>query len=133
MTIRLTNREFPAILCLRLSRQYYTSRIDPPIPLRTNKGLPPRGASEYKPDRGLVSAWCHEVRAAECGQEVIQRHFVTKVRDGESQGRPVALRVKQIVRASANVEHMTRGDTRRIMVVVLGSFFGYHQSGGAVV
>ena len=66
----------------------------------------------------------HEVRAAERGEEVVQRFFVGQIDHREAQAPLVAVAVEEIVMADGQVEQIARRNSRRILVVVLGSVRG---------
>ena len=66
----------------------------------------------------------YEVRAAECGEEVVQGFLVGQVHDGEAEAPLVAIAVEQVVVADGHVEEIPRGDARRILVVVFGAVGG---------
>ena len=63
----------------------------------------------------------HIMRAAERGNEIVQRLFVRQVDDREAQAPLVTVAIEQIVLAHGNVEHVPRSDALRIVVVVLRS------------
>src|SRR5580693_4785508 len=66
-------------------------------------------------------ARCHVVRPAERREEVIERHFVGDVDGGESQAPLVAVAAEQVVLAHGYVEQIAWGNSRRVVIVVLGS------------
>jgi len=66
----------------------------------------------------------HVVRAAERGEEVVQRGLVGQVDHREAQTPLVPVAVEQIVFADGNVKQVTRSDARRILVVVFVPGFG---------
>src|SRR6202161_601953 len=73
----------------------------------------------------------YEVRAAECGEEVVQSVFVGKVHDGEAEAPLVAIAVEEVVVADGQVEQVPRSDARRILVVVFGAVGGDVDAGCA--
>lgn len=56
--------------------------------------------------------------AAECGQEIVERHFVGYVDRRKSQTPLVSIAVKNIVVTDGNVEQISWRDSRRIVVVI---------------
>ena len=64
------------------------------------------------------------MRPAEGGEEVIERVIVGQVDDGELSAPLVFLSVKQVVVADGKVEQITRINTLRVFVVVLGAGAG---------
>ena len=61
------------------------------------------------------------MRAAECGEKIVQSNFVRQVHDREPRNRSVPLRPEQIVRANTEVENVPSGDSRRIVVRIGGT------------
>ena len=72
------------------------------------------------------------MRAAEGGEEVIQRHLISQVQHRELQPQLHLLGVQHVVVADADIENAVRGDARRIGIVILGSSLGNHQPGSAI-
>ena len=68
-----------------------------------------------------VRARRHKVCAAERRQKVVESNLVGQVDDREPQAPLVTVAVKQIVVTGANVEQVSRGDARRIVIVVFRS------------
>ncbi len=60
------------------------------------------------------------MRAAERGEEVVQRHFVRKIDDREAQAPLVAVTVEEVVSAHAGIEQISRGNALWIVVFKLG-------------
>ena len=79
---------------------------------------------EVKSNFGGQSARSDVVRAAEGGEEVVERVFVGNVDGGEAQAPLVAVAVEEVVGTEGGVEEAARCDARRILVVVLGSGSG---------
>ena len=65
-------------------------------------------------------AWAYIMRAAERGQEVVQRHSVGQVDDCEVQTPLVTVAVEKVVLSHGQIEEMAGSDPRRIVIVVLG-------------
>ena len=61
------------------------------------------------------------MRTAERREEVVQSLLVRQVDDGHASAPLVTVAVKQIVVTGAKVEQVSRGDARRIMIVIFGS------------
>src|ERR1700722_1100807 len=61
------------------------------------------------------------MRAAEGGEEVVERVFVSDVDGGEVEVGLEALLVEEVVFADGDIEQVARGDARRVMVVVFGA------------
>jgi hypothetical protein len=96
-------------------------------------GRPSRGGylSHLKVEAELRSHGprCHIVRAAEGGQEVIQRVLVGQVNDSNLRAPLIPLTAKQVVIPYREIKQMPWSDARRIFVVVLGVRPGYLQQG----
>src|SRR5450755_4194468 len=65
------------------------------------------------------------MRAAERRQEVIERHLVRQVDDGEAQVPFVAISAENIVLSHGKVEKIARQDALWIVIVVLSSGCGH--------
>ena len=59
------------------------------------------------------------VRAAEGGQEIIERNLVGEVDDTYLRTPSITIAVEQVVMPDGKIEEMSRRDPRRIFVVVL--------------
>ena len=68
------------------------------------------------------------MRPAEGGQEIVERHLVRQVLDGEPK-RPsaAALPMEEIVGSEADVKQIARSDPVQIVVVILGAGLGQSQ------
>jgi hypothetical protein len=75
--------------------------------------------SKGNPQTHIVRAWLNKMRPAEGGKKIVERRFVCEVRHGETQIGLVTVRVKQIVIADGGIEHISRCDARRILIVIL--------------
>jgi|ERR1700677_856204 hypothetical protein len=64
------------------------------------------------------------VRAAKSGEEVVHRVFIADVDGGQAQAPLVTVAAEKIVVADSQVEEVAGSDTRRIVVIVLGSRSG---------
>jgi hypothetical protein len=74
-----------------------------------------------KAEFGGIRSRSDEVRSAERRQEVVERSFVRQIDDRETQAHLVAVvATKQIVVTRADIEQITRGDARWIVIVVFG-------------
>ena len=80
---------------------------------------------EVKAELDSLGSRCHIVRAAERGEEVVQRILIGQVDHSEPQTPLVPVAVEQIVFADGNVKQVTRSDARRILVVVFGAWLRY--------
>ena len=80
-----------------------------------------------------VTSWSHEVRAAECGQEVVKRHLVRHINGSELKTPPVLVATKNVVISHRDVEEMTRGDARWIVIVILSPRRWYFHPGRTVL
>jgi len=60
----------------------------------------------------------NEVRAAEGGQEIVDRRLVGQVNDRESQTPLVAVTAKKVVLADADIKQVAGFDARRVVVRV---------------
>src|SRR5256714_10781075 len=82
--------------------------------------LPPSSlVSERDADLTLEGARADEVRAAECGEEVVERLLVRQVDGREPKRHLRVLCAQEVVGSGAQVEEVARGDARRVRVVVL--------------
>ena len=76
--------------------------------------------SKGEADAGDHGSRLQEVRAAEGGEEVVQRHLVGQVRDVHRRGDAgVTFGVQQVVGAEPEIEDVARLDAGRVVVVVL--------------
>ena len=73
------------------------------------------------------------MRPAERRQEVVQRVLVGQVDDAESDAKLRPVRVQQIVDTDAQIEEMTRRNSRWIRDIVGRSFGGNPQPRGAII
>ena len=86
---------------------------------------PPAGdGSEVESDLGGQSARGYVVRAAEGGEEVVERVFVGEVDAGQTQAPFVFVAIEEIVLTDRGIEEVARRDTRRVLVVILGTGSG---------
>jgi len=76
---------------------------------------------EVKPQLGCVAPWCQEVCSAKCRQEIVERNLVGDIYSGEPKTPLVLVTAKQVVIPYGNVEQVTRGNTRRIVIIILSS------------
>ncbi len=67
-----------------------------------------------------VSARSYKVRSAEGREEVVKGRFVRHVYRSELKTELISVPVKNVVVPDSYVEQMTRSDTRRIVIVILG-------------
>src|ERR1700722_11165313 len=81
----------------------------------------PRTTSKMETDGAADGSGSHAMGAAESGNEVVQRFFVSEVDDRKPSAPAVLVAVKQIVVADAQVEEVARGDAGWIVVVGLGA------------
>ena len=63
---------------------------------------------------------CDVVRAAERGEEVVERVIVRQVDDGKLRTPFVLVAVEQVVMADGKIEEIPGCDARRIVIVILG-------------
>src|SRR6266446_5349607 len=72
----------------------------------------------------------YEMRAAKCRKKVIEGNLIEDVSAGESQSKFLVLCAQQVVCPDAEIEEMTRRNTRRVSVVILSTVGGntYPQS-----
>ena len=89
--------------------------------------LRPRYELEVKSKLRRKCAWRHVVRAAERGQEVVERVFVRHVDCRQLQTNFVSVSVKQIIVSKGEVEDTSRRDTLRVVVVILLEWCRYFQ------
>src|SRR5436305_4335430 len=75
--------------------------------------------SERDADLTLEGARADEVRAAEGGEEVVERLLVRQVDGREAKRHLRVLGAQEVVGSGAEVEEVARGDARRVRVVVL--------------
>jgi hypothetical protein len=73
---------------------------------------------EVEAEFGGVGSRCHEVRAAEGGQEVVERGLVGQIDDREAQAPLVMVGMEQIVVAYAGVEQIAGFDACGIVVQI---------------
>jgi hypothetical protein len=64
------------------------------------------------------------VRAAERGEEIVNRSLIADVNGGQAETPLAAVAADKIVIADSQVEQIASSDTRRIAIVVLGSGSG---------
>src|ERR1700740_986381 len=88
---------------------------------------------KHKSQRRLVRPRLNEVRTAERREKIEQCVLICKVGDNDPKSRTVMLAPEQVVGSSSDIEHMARGDPRRIMIVVLRSLSRNHQPCRSVV
>jgi hypothetical protein len=60
----------------------------------------------------------HVMRAAERGQEVVQRYLVGQVDDREACAPPVFVIMKEVVISDGRIEQVARSDARRVFIVI---------------
>jgi hypothetical protein len=77
-----------------------------------------RRALEVEAQLHCFGARGHVVRAAECGKEIVQRHFVGQVDDREAQAPLVPVTMEKVVIAHAGIKQAARLDALRIVVVI---------------
>ena len=92
-----------------------------------------RTGSEMKRDGACESTRRHVVSPAERGKEIVKHVGVRQVNDLELCAPAISIAVKQIIVPDRKIEQITRGDARRIVVVILGSRRGNLQLSRAVL
>src|SRR5690349_4206332 len=76
----------------------------------------------------LIRARRDKMHAAECREEVVQRHFVGQVDDAEPQTESVPVRVQHVVYTNAEIEHVPRRNARGIVQWVAGAGRWHNES-----
>ena len=76
---------------------------------------------EVKTQLGGVTPWRYEVCAAKGGQEIVERNLVGDVYGRQPQAPLVFVSAKNVVVSHCDIKQVTRGNTRRIVVVILRS------------
>src|SRR5206468_1381298 len=84
-------------------------------------------SSKHKADRACIGAWGDEVCAGESRMKVVERDLVREIRNGEAQRQVRAvLSSHDIVHAESQVEYVSSGNPRRVVIVIrragLGNF-----------
>jgi len=98
-----------------------------------NARLPFRCSSlEVKADLAGNGTRRYVVRAAKRREKVVQRIFISEVDDRQTSAPLMTIAVEQIIVTNGDVEHMPRGDTRRIVVIILSSWRRYLYEGRSV-
>jgi hypothetical protein len=83
--------------------------------------IAPEMPLEVEGDFACDCARSYIVRAAECGEEVIQRVLIRNVDRGEIEVDLVAVGVEEVAFAKGHIEQVARGDARRVEIVVAGA------------
>ena len=81
--------------------------------------------SEMETELSRQRARCDVVRAAEGGEEVVERVLIGQVDGGKRQTPFVLLPVEEIVVAHGHIEQIAGSDARRFVIVIFGPRRGY--------
>jgi hypothetical protein len=110
----------------RLARKNLTGRS-----FSSREAQPPSVALEVEAQLHGFATRGDVVRPAECGEEVVQRHFISQVDDREAQAPFVTVTVEEVVGAHAGIKQVSRGDALRIVIVVFLPGRGYLDVNGS--
>ena len=87
---------------------------------------------EMKADLAGNGTRRYVVRAAKRREKVVQRIFISEVDDRQTSAPLMTIAVEQIIVANGDIKHIPRGDTRRIVVIILSSWRRYLYEGRSV-